>query len=850
MFSPFLMLALEARPHLNATRVVDPPVLDGKLDDPAWQLAEPTTAFLQKFPDEGQPATEQTTLRIVYDDQAVYVAFDCEQTRARVVQRLTRRGRLVESDWVSVAFGTRADGKTAFEFLVNASGVRVDGLRFNDTEKTDDRDENWEAETRLTLHGWSAELKIPLHILRFASEGEQTWDLQARRYISERQETDEWAFFPRSAGGEVSHYGKLQGLKKLTSSTPIEVRPFVLGKIERREAASYLAGSGTEAGGSAGLDLKWHPTYDLTLDFTLNPDFAQVEADQLVLNLSNYETYFPEKRPFFLEGTDIFGTPVQLLYTRRIGRAPPWPQLRDGEALVLPPVARSIYGASKLTGRVAEGWSMGTLQALSGQSLVDVELEDGSRTSRRVEPVTGYQVLRLRRDIGDQAWVGLMATATTYAESTGNYPLVDPTSQLCPNAVNTTHPVRSLFPGARSGPPLSVAPNSRCFNDAYVGGLDARWRSSDGDWVATAQAVASTLRGGPPRQVPDGTVIRPGDVGPGLAASLAKEGGKHWVGDLKGEYKGKKFDPNDLGFQNRANQYLWHAAIEYRELEKQGVFLESHTRLNYQQRLNLDGLDLGGAYHLNTWGKFSNFWNWFAGVYYHGPYFDDREVGEGAAIQRAELVGEEIWFETDRTKPVSFEIWEDTELRSNGMSMITESGVLFRLLPALDLAILPTASYTQGEPRFAELGVSPGEYIFGRLAASSIGATLRATYTFTPRLTLQTYGQLLLAAGHFSDFSSLQTSAAARPPAVRLDNLQPYGAALTENPDFVDGVFNLNVVFRWEYQLGSVAYLVYTRSQSPDFTLGQNERAKLQLSPVTHGPSVDVLLLKLSYWWG
>jgi hypothetical protein len=847
MLWPLLLPALESRPHLTATRVTDPPVLDGKLDDPAWAKAEATSSFIQKFPDEGQPVTEKTTLRIVYDDEAVYVGFDCEQTRSRVVQRLTRRGRLVESDWVSIAFGTRGDGKSAFEFLVNAAGVRVDALRFNDIEKTEDRDENWEAQTRLTLHGWSAEIKIPLHILRFSGGRDEAWALQARRYISERQETDEWAFFPRSVGGEVSNYGKLGGLHELKAKAPIEVRPFVLGKIERREKASYLAGEGTNPSGSAGLDLKWHPSHDLTLDLTLNPDFAQVEADQVVLNLSSYETFYPEKRPFFLEGTDIFSTPIQLLYTRRIGRAPKWPMLRDGETLVDPPVARTIYGASKLTGGLGNGWSVGTLQAVSGASSVDVELADGSRVSRRAEPLSGHQVVRVRRDIGDRASIGFTGTATTYAESTGGYPLDGP-FQLCPNAVDEVRPVQSLSPSSGSGPFREVVPGARCFQDAFVGGLDWRWRSPGGDWSFTGQGVASMLHGAAPRHVVDGTTIRSGDVGTALATALAKEGGAHWIGEVRGEYLGRRFDPNDLGFSPRSNLYRLRSAVEYRELERHGPFLEFHGRAEYFEKFNLDGLDIGGGYHLASFGKLSSFWNYFSQFLYHRHFYDDREVGNGTAMERAAFLGYELWFETDRTKPVSLELWNFVQSRANGWSYTMEGGALFRVLPALDLSILPTASYTKGEPRFIGQNV-PGQYIFGRLAAASIGSTFRATYTFTPRLTLQAYAQLLLASGHYTEPSSIDVDPAAPKPVVRLVDMRPYAGPL-DNPDFVDGVLNINVVFRWEYQLGSIAYLVYTRAQSPDVTLNPGEAATLRLSNVTRGPAIDVLLLKLSYWWG
>ena len=854
-------------PRLKATRVDVPPVLDGKLDDAAWASAEPTSTFVQKFPSEGKDPSERTTLRIVYDDANVYVAFDCEQKSVPVVERLTRRGRLVESDWVSVAMGTRADGKSAFEFLVNASGVRVDALRFNDTEKTEDRDENWEAETSLREGGWSAEFRIPLHLLRFASAPEHVWDLQARRYISELQETSEWAFFTRSAGGEVSHYGKLHGLRGLTPHSPVELRPFVLGKMERREHSSEQLDSGTSFGGSAGLDLKWHPAADLTLDLTVNPDFAQVEADQQVLNLSTFETYFPEKRPFFLEGVDVFATPIQLLYTRRIGRAPGPPRVRDDvpyeEQVVRLPTARTIYAASKLTGQIAKGWSVGTLQAVTGEGRVDVEDASGTRYHRTVEPLTAHQVLRVRRDIGDNGHVGVMVTATTYAEKSGNYPLVPPSAdwptltQLCPNAVNDTNPVRSIRPSSRSGPSLYTAPGSRCFNNAYVGSLDWRWRSSNGDWAATGQVVGSTLQSGAARHVPDGTVIAPGEIGQAVSFSARKEGGGHWLGGLYGDYAGRKFDVNDLGFLSRANQYQGRAEIEYREMDRTGIALETHGRLQYLQRLNLDGVDLGGTARLASWGTLTNFWKYYADVHARRNYFDDREVGDGTRLQRAGSLGHELWFETDRTKKVSADLWTATDFlaNGNGFAFYAEGGVMWRVIPPFDLAILPTTNYTTGEYRFMGTGPNlatggvPGEYLFGNLTAQSFGTTLRATYTFTPRLTLQTYAQLLLASGHYTNYSIFQAPGAAPGAEVRISGLRPYTGTLTDNPDFVGGVLNLNVVFRWEYRLGSTAYLVYTRAQSPDVSLGLGEVPGLRFSTIGNAPAVDVILLKISYWW-
>lgn len=843
-------------PHLVAVRTDTPPKLDGKLDDAVWRRAAATSAFVQKFPNELAPPSERTTMRVLYDDKALYVAFDCEQIHEPIIRHLSRRDRLVEADRVELDLGTRHDRKSGFRFTVNAGGVLTDAVLFDDTDSSSDWDENWDARVAHTPTGWSAELVIPLRILRFAALPVQSWDLQARRYISERQEVDEWSYIPRDAAGEVSHYGTLDGLRGLRPGAPLELRPFVVGSVQRRDAATTQLASGTDLGASAGLDLKWHPTQDLTLDATFNPDFAQVEADQLVLNLTTYETYYPEKRPFFLEGIDIFTTPRQLLYTRRIGRAAPPPALRTsapfGEQLVDVPTPATIYGASKITGQIAEGWTVGTLQAVTAENDVDVQLADGSRQRRLIDPLTSYDVLRVKRALGSQGYVGGMVTATTRAESSGGYAIAPPNTTIgTPSDSNPAALVTSRTP---LGAPMrlcpdgsTVSPLSRCFDDAYVGAIDWLWRSNGGDWVTGGQATATTLARGPARGVPDGTVINPGDIGPGLFTYLNKEGGEHWVGDAQFEYEGRELDYTDLGYNQRANDYRWRADIEWRDMKPTGPFLERHARFEYFGRTNLDGLWLGSGYQFNVSGTFRNFWQFFTEVHWRPTWYDDREVGDGTALERAGLFGHELELYSNPAKPVSFSLRTQTQLLYDGFNFNGSAGVLLRALPQLDLEVLPTAIYTFGEPRFAESGPVAGQYVFGKLDAKSLGTTVRATYTFTPRLTLQAYGQLFLASGHYTDFT--QFDSATPGAVVQLAALRPYLAALATNPDFEQGVLNVNLVLRWEYMLGSELFLVYTRSQVPSVMLTPGETASLGVGAVGRAPAADVVLLKLTYFW-
>jgi hypothetical protein len=273
---------LAAAPVLVPVRTPAPPSIDGDLSDSVWALAAATSAFTQQFPVESTAPSERTTLKVLYDDEAIYIAFDLEQKTVPIVQRMARRDRDVESDSVTIDIDSRAQGKTAFELTVNAAGVLRDGIRSNDVIDSNDRfssgwDENWDARTVVREGGWSAEIRIPLRVLRFSSGGGiQTWGFQARRYTSMRQETDQWALVPRNVASEVSMYGHLQELR-MRPRADLEVRPFVLGWLRRRDKTAVTLDSGLSPAASAGLDLRWHLTPDLTLDGTVNPDFTQVE---------------------------------------------------------------------------------------------------------------------------------------------------------------------------------------------------------------------------------------------------------------------------------------------------------------------------------------------------------------------------------------------------------------------------------------------------------------------------------------------------------------------------------------------------------------------------------------------
>lgn len=831
-------------PSLVPVRTPKPPTIDGDLSDPVWALATPTSAFTQKFPLERAAPSEPTTLRVLYDDDAVYVAFDVVQKTVPIVARMARRDREVESDTVSIDIDSRALGKTAFEFTVTAAGVLRDGIRSNDIIGDGDRyssgwDENWDARTVVRPDGWSAELRIPLRVLRFSSNSAQTWGFQARRYTSMRQETDEWSHVPRNVASEVSRYGHLEDLH-VRPRADLELRPFVLGRLQRRDRTDVTLDSGVKLGASAGLDLRWHLTPDLTLDGTVNPDFTQVEGDELFLNLSNFESFFPEKRPFFVEGAEIFESPAplffarsfQLLYTRRIGRRPPSPALRPGkqfeDQLVALPDPSTILGATKLVGRLGRSWSVGAMSAITAPNTVEVQERGGVRRDQLVDPTTSFQALRVKHDFdGGKAHVGFLGTAVVRAEKTSQYPSYAPPDGSAP---------RAICPGGEE-----LGPGSRCTHDAYVGGVDGLWRSADGEILLSGQALASVMRHGATRTLRDGTKIGDGDVGYGTQLIATREGGSGLAWNAQYQFASRKLDFNDLGYMERQNQHFYYGNFEYRTFEPLGPTIETKTWIEVAGRYDLDLVKVSRRWLTDTFIRYKNFWYSYLEFNFEEPRFDDREVGNGLPFERPGRPGIVMQLGNDKRKAVSLESTVAGSKTPLGGAIEARVRGIVRAHPQLELELSPSASHTSGETRFATFGANEAELIFGNLAASSFATTARINFTITPRLALQTFGQLFLASGHYDEFRAFVLGG--EPGKVRLSALAPTGSPAT-SPDFVDVSLNLNVVLRWEYSLGSVIYLVFNRSQTPANPLVLDQPAALSFTPLARAPAVDTVLLK------
>jgi hypothetical protein len=819
--------------HYTATRTNLAPRIDGRLDDPAWRAARVDADFHQNFPAEGKPASQRTELRVLYDDQALYIGVRCfDDAPKGIVERLTRRDRDTDADKITIDIDSKDDRETAYHFDVNVSGVLADGVRFNDTDYSGDWDGLWLGAAARDDQGWSAELMIPFKTLRYEAKPGRNWfGFQVRRLIQRRQEVDEWALVPRSARGEVSYYGVLDGLLGLRTTRLFQIVPYFASGLYARYHQAPL--DGTSLYGNIGGDLKLGLTPALTLDATFNPDFGQVEADQVVLNLTTFEVFFPEKRPFFLEGVDIFQTPIAMFYSRRIGHAPAEPNNYD---LAEPMPQGRIWAAAKLTGLVAPRLTIGVLDAITDRAAVTVTPANGGGPRvLTTEPLANYAVLRLKRDILARSYVGFTATAVNRFEQP--FAAAPSPGDTCPDEAAA---LTGIVPTARLG---------RCTHDAYAGGVDAYLVTRDGTWGVRTQAVGSLIAGGPQRSIADGTIIRAGDSGLGLHAEGGKQGGQ-LLAQLRYHAFSPRLDVNDAGYNRQANLQHVNPEVGWRVLKPTSILLEGNVFVGGNVRTTWDGSAvLQENLYFNTWLRFRNFYTTYFEIDYDADHVDVRETRDGARLERAG--GWSVFWtgKTDPRKRVVLQGFGYLGRVRHGLSLESAATLSLRPIPAVELDVMPHGTWTYGDPRWLESddnGNGSRTYYLAELESRSFDVTLRGTYTFSPTLTLQAYAQLFIDGGHYG----LTTAATATGSNPALPFSAFHGApAPADQPqnDFRDGAINVNVVLRWEFSPGSTLLGVYTHSsqQTAYDPLAEGIGAP-SFRRFSTGPGTDLFLVKLA----
>ena len=841
--------ALLATPSIDAVRVVaDAPVIDGRLEEPVWQRADVASDFIQRRPLEGQPATEKTEVRVLVDDDALYVGFRAfDSDPAAIEAQLTRRDQWSFSDWVHVAIDSLNDRRTAFRFGVNPMGVKRDYYLYDDDDSDRDWDAVWDVATSIDELGWVAEFRIPLSQLRFQKGAEPDWGIQFIRGIARKSESLYWAPVPGDANAMVSLFGRLRGLSELQERRQFEVSPYAVAQLTRETgdtANPFYRPSRAER--KMGLGLKYGLSPNLTLDVAINPDFGQVEADPGQVNLTDSEIFFDEKRPFFLEGSNIFafdtadGGRDTLFYSRRIGRTPQGSVDARGGYFEAENFT-TIQTAVKVSGKTASGWTVGALAASTERELAQVVGADGSASADPIEPASRYGFARLQKDFRDgQSAVGVIATTTSR----------DATAQA-----------------------LDL------HDKATTGGIDVRHRFLDnfeleGMWVGSKvsgrpAAIARTQRASSRyMQRPDATHLTYDPTRTALSGSnfmmrLGRVSGGFWRYGAGYHARTPTFETNDIGFMQRADSkrtWAWFSFNHYLPtdaLRRWDVKVRTWRTMNYGGERTSLGLNVNGNLQLH------NYWGLWGGISLHDGSISTGSLRGGPALQTEEQVNVWSGFGTDGRKPLRLNLNVNLNARPESESYGFNISPRLSWRPSGRMQMSLGAFYNENVNDRQWVGAVTTDdphYLVSRISQRTVGVTGRMEYAVTPELSLQVYVHPFVAAGEYDDFKEVVDPRAGTyaDRFAALDTVWEDGSYLADldgdgtaesfrDPDFNAKQFRSNTVLRWEYRPGSTLYAVW--SQGRDHYSRSAFDAAEDFSSLFGAPSDDVFVVKVRHWF-
>ncbi|MBR9921204.1 MAG: carbohydrate binding family 9 domain-containing protein [Bacteroidetes bacterium] len=824
--APPAKTSTEKRVYRTSMISGEAPLIDGYINESVWDQVAWSTDFTQNQPYDGAEPTQETSFKILYDNKNLYIAYRChDDDPDKIVRRMSRRDGF-EGDWVEINIDSYHDKRTAFSFTASVSGVKGDEFVSNDGNNWDSNwNPIWYLKTSIDSLGWVAEVAIPLSQLRFSKMEEQVWGIQFTRRDFRNESRSLWQYIPRNSGYWVSGFGELHGISNVEPKRQIEIQPYILGQyetFEKQEGNPFADGNDYKF--SAGLDGKIGVTNDLTLDFTINPDFGQVEADPAALNLDGYQIFFSERRPFFIENRSLFNYNVSssdaggsydtdnLFYSRRIG-ASPHRRLGNNPAedrFVDQPNNTTILGAAKFSGKTQSGFSIGLLESVTQREMAVIRVGD-TETVEEIEPLTNYMVARVQQDI---------------------------------NEGNTV--IGGIFTGVQRD--IHTDELDFLHRQAYSGGIDFLHRWKDRAWVFNGRLVFSRVAGSVGAiqntqnafehnfQRPDADHLNYDPE----ATALAGHGGNLSIAEYKGKWRFQTgvtwrspgLELNDIGFQLNAdeiNHYTWGS---FQETDPKGMFLSWRVNYNHWLRWDFGGNNLYRAVNSNIHGTWKNFWGAGMGLTYENLDVSNNWLRGGPAFRKPNGFGFWTYISSDSRKPFRFGVdfnyghGQEVKTRFRGV------WPYFTVVPfdALNISLGPSWEGYQREDQYVSTESYEGEniYVISAIEQQTISMQIRVNFNLTPDLTIQYYGQPFVSRGRYSAFKKV------------LDPLAPgrderFVDYTDQQINFEDGVYNVdqdkdgivdysfgdpdfnfmqfrsNMVARWEYKPGSELFLVWSQ---------------------------------------
>ncbi len=866
-------------PMAVAVKRNGPVVLDGKLDETAWQAATPITEFRQIDPNEGEKASQRTEVRFLFDDDALYVGakmYDTEGGKG-VMTRLVRRDATFDSDYLELVIDSYHDHLSRAFFDLNPSGSKGDNIGIGTSCCDASWDPIWEGVTHIDEDGWTAEIRIPYSQLRFPRAELQTWGLQVRRFIKRNNEQDQWSWWGKTDAGGPPRFGHLTGMQIPASTGHLELLPYV---VTKSSAVATASGDPFDTHGRptlrAGLDLKDRLTSNLTLDATFNPDFGQVEVDPAVLNLSAFETFYQEKRPFFVEGSQVFdfGSAgcnfcsnaefMSAFYSRRVGRAPTGASLATDPNLYADvPDATTILGAGKITGRTSSGYTIGLLDALTGQANARIETLTGARGKQEVEPLANYFVARVKHDYDDgNLVVGAVASGIQRNIDTTFAPLLARHAEMYGNDIYYTWKQQMYaFQASAAVTNVSGTPQEILLREES----SARYLQRPDRGAGSGGFLSNRL---------DSSATSMG--GAGAYARVSKQTGD-WFGELQTNIRTPGYETNDYAFQQRADYIWFNGNIGHMWTKPTNWYRQIVTIAGGQDQHNFEGDRTQQQLHAYWSETTPQFWNVTVFGIHRPAVLDDKALRGGPDVldPRAEYAELDVSSDS-RTKLIgnaSISRYSDaggtlTPAMSLSATYRPASNISMSLGPSWNPARTPT-QYVQAIADTTAKAFYGTRYVVSSLRQRTLALDTRLNVTFSPTMTLELYMQPFFAAGHYYDFKEYVgprtditatygrdrgTIAATRDATGTIstytidpDGTGPAAPFTIGNPDFTEQSLRGNAVFRWEYRPGSVLYVAWTQSRLNDTAFGDLEFERDRSALLATRPD-NILLVKASWW--